>query len=401
NNDGWLDVYVSCWGNQNALFVNNGDGTFTEIGVSAGVSEPGTSWAPLFFDVNDDGWVDLLLNIDFAPNRLFINQQDNTFVDSAAAYAFDSAFNEMGIAAGDYDNDGDLDIYVSNIETPYNDPQTLNRYSLLLRADGYPLTALSDVSIAAGVARTGWGWGCTWFDCDNDGWLDLAVTNGFPGAPYGIDPSRLFRNLGDGTFEEISAAAGYTSFINGRGLIAFDPDEDGDLDLLETNYSSFVNYYRNETPAPGHWLEIDAIAAGAANRYAIGAVISVSAGGRTQAQLVTAGTSFISAEPPRKHFGLGAATSADLTIRWPSGSTESFVGVPADQVVRIREGVGVIAPGDVDADGAVDASDAARLFSMMSGPGGGLPIGSVGTDLDHDADIDLGDFAAQMVRVDR
>ena len=399
NNDGFLDVYVSCWNNPNALYLNNGDGTFSEIGVAAGVSEPGASWAPMFHDVNDDGWADLLLNVDFAPNRLLINQQDNTFVDAAAAYGFANAFNEMGMALGDYDNDGDLDLCATNIEVPFGNPNQLDKYTLLLRNEGPAPAAYADVSVAAGIARTGWGWGCTWLDCDNDGWLDLAVTNGFPGAPYGVDPARLFHNLGDGTFAEISAAAGYTSIVNGRGLIAFDPDEDGDLDLLETNYSDFVRYYRNQTATVGHWLAIDAIAAGASNRYAVGAVITVSAGGRSQAQQISAGTSFVSAEPPRKSFGLGANISADVAVRWPNGTTESYAGVAADQIVRIREGVGVIELGDADADGDVDASDAAKLWSCMTGPSGGLAPGSDGTDLDRDIDVDIHDYAAAQSRI--
>jgi hypothetical protein len=398
NNDGYLDIYVSCWGNRNALFLNDGDGTFTEIGLPAGVLEPGTSWAPMFHDVDGDGWTDLLLNMDFAANRLYINQHDNTFVDQASVAGFATAFNEMGMSLGDYDNDGDLDVVATNIETPLGDPNHLDKYTVLLRNDSsVGAVAFSEQAVAAGLARTGWGWGCTWFDCDNDGWLDLAATNGFPQAPYATDPSRLFRNLGASGFSEISAPAGYLSNVQGRGLIALDYDEDGDADLLETNYADTARLFRNDTPG-GNWLAIDLLTGGPGNRFAVGAVVTITAGGRTQAHLVSAGSSFLSAEPYRQLFGLGAEASADsISIRWPDGTTQSVGSVAANQHVRIRQGIGVIGAGDVDADGDIGADDFLSLVNCMTGPGGGMNLGCVGADLNHDNDVDLHDVAAQAI----
>ena len=391
NNDGLLDIYVSCWGCENALFLNNGT-SFTQIAVAAGVDEPGTSWTPMFYDVDRDGWVDLLLNMDFGPNRLFINQHDNTFIDTAPAAGFDTAFNEMGMAIGDYDNDGDFDVLATNIETPYPDGDPLTKHTVLLHNDSTPgLLVFSDCAIGAGVARTGWGWGCTWADCNNDGRLDLAVTNGFNQTnDYLVDPSRFFVNNG-GAFTEISSAVGFTSTLQGRGLIAFDYDLDGYLDLLETNYGDAANLYRNDTVGSGHWIAIDLIAAGSGNRFAVGAEMAITAGALTQLRLVTAGSSFLSQEPYRAFVGLGSAATVDnIHIRWPDGIEQDVPNVRADRVAKIKQGAGLLP--DLNLDGSLNGLDIAIFVRVLLGQDGDA-MHVIIADVNADGTNDFGDIA--------
>ena len=395
NNDGFVDVYVSCWQNQNALFINNGDGTFREEGVAAGVHEPGFSWQPMFYDVDRDGWVDLLLNMDFNANRLYVNQHDGRFVDMASAAGFASAFNEMGMTLGDYDNDGEIDVLATNVETPFPNANPLNKWTVLLQNASTPgAPAFVERGLAAGVGRTGWGWGCTFFDADNDGRLDLAATNGFH-FPYDSDPSRLFRNIGGGAFSEVSAAAGFTNTAQGRGLIALDYDSDGDLDLLETNYNANAILHRNETPQTGNWMDVELVGSGAGGRYAVGAEVTLMAQGVEHVQLVTAGVSFLSHEPYLQHVGLGAAGGVDfVSVRWPDGARETWSGPFAvNHALRIARGAGILPPGDADADGDTDIDDLTTFVDCMRGPDAGLAPGCGVFNSDHDADIDVLDFA--------
>lgn len=391
NNDGLLDIYVSCWGCENALFLNNGT-TFTEIAVAAGVAEPGTSWTPMFYDVNGDGWADLLLNMDFGPNRLFINQQDNTFIDVAPAAGFDTAFNEMGMAIGDYDNDGDFDVLATNVETPYPNGDPLAKYTVLLQNNsllGSP--TFTEIAQTAGVARTGWGWGCTWADCDNDGWQDLFVTNGFhQSSDFLVDPSRCFLNS-SGVFTESSTLVGFDSTKVGRGLIAFDYDLDGDLDLLETNYGEVADLFRNDTTSGGNWIAIDLIAAGPGNRFAVGAEISITAGALTQMRLITAGNSFLSQEPYRAFIGLGSATSVDnIHIRWPDGTEQDVANIRANRVAKIKQGAGLLP--DLNLDGNFDGEDVAIFVQVLLGWDSD-PMRGIIADINTDGTTNTGDIA--------
>jgi hypothetical protein len=395
NRDGWIDIYVSCWQNANALYMNDGDGTFTETSQAANVIEAGPTWQPMFYDVDRDGWPDLLLNVDFGANRLYLNQRDGTFLAAPVGSGFDSAFNEMGMTLGDYDNDGDLDVLATNIETPYPDATELTKYTVLLEnqtSNGTP--AFVDRGLQAGVGRTGWGWGCTWFDADHDGWLDLGVTNGFvtPTA-YTDDPSRLFHATGGGTFTEISAAAGFVSTLGGRGLIAFDADRDGDLDLLETNFNAPAAFYRNDTPPSGHYLLIDLRLDGSP-AYVPGVELTLTAADWTRGALVSVGSSFLSQEPYVQHVGVGTATVVEmLTVRWPDGAVDQASNLSVDRRVRFAWQNGMLLPEDVNADGAVNGADAAALLSCLAGPTASVPIGCADADVNQDGRVDLADVA--------
>jgi len=399
DNDNDIDLYVSCWDNANALYVNNGAIGFTESSLSSGVLEPGTSWAPMFMDADRDGWQDLLLNIDFGPNRLYRNLHNGTFTNIATQVGFGTSFNEMGMSLGDVDNDGDVDAVATNIEIPYADPDTLDKYTVLMEnhIDAGSLS-FSENAVSSGMARTGWGWGCTLFDCNNDGWLDLGVTNGFNSSgPYSTDPSRFFLNVGGGQFVEMSTTVGFASMLQGRGIVALDYDDDGDLDLYETNFGEKGHLYRNDTTVAGHYLKLR-IGQSGKNRFAIGAEVTVTAGGQSQSRVVSAGSSFLSQEPYELFFGLGVSTSAsNIAVRWPGGVTDNYGPVAGDRRARIVRSVGVVAPADVNGDANINADDLAILAPCSNGPITGLMSpGCAFADIDQDRDVDLADYAEMM-----
>ncbi|MFG0286113.1 MAG: FG-GAP repeat domain-containing protein, partial [Phycisphaerales bacterium JB039] len=209
NGDGWLDIWVAMWRGMSHILINNGDGTFRDATAGSGVDILKAYWQPILTDINGDGLTDAWANVDFDPNHLWINNGDETFRDLAPAAGCATKYNEMGAAMGDYDNDGDFDFYASNIFQYSAIPDS---HSVLYRNDSTPGSIrMTEVGFDAGVADTGWGWGATFLDADNDGLLDLAVTNGFFGSEprFAVDPSRLYLNRGDGTFEDRAAACGF------------------------------------------------------------------------------------------------------------------------------------------------------------------------------------------------
>ncbi|HRC84109.1 MAG TPA: CRTAC1 family protein [Thermoanaerobaculia bacterium] len=335
--DGFLDLYVALWNGASRLYHNLGNGSFEEVGAASGVATPGLGhWQPLFADWNHDGRMDFFVSIDFGPNQLWINQGDGTFVDVAPAAGVDTAWNEMGVAVGDYDNDGDLDLYCTNVEE-----RSPGEHNVLFRNDSTSSALhFTEVANQLGVGTTLWGWGATFFDADRDGDLELAVTNGFTAPAYVHDPSRLFENPGDGgPFLDVSAASGFNDTYWGSSLVAADLDRDGDLDLLQTTKQhpdpGPLRLLENQSPAGAHYLVVRP-RQGGANRRAIGAVVRIQAGGRQQMRLITAGTSFLGQEPAEAFFGLGSASEVDrLTIEWPGGGTTTRFQVGVDQILTV------------------------------------------------------------------
>jgi hypothetical protein len=331
--DGDLDLYVATWYGSSRLYRNDGGGHFTNISVSAGVDRPGKAqWQPVMFDVDGDGALDIFVAVDFTENYLFMNHGNNVFLERAEAAGVNRNWNDMGVAVGDYDNDGDFDMYVTQVYG--REP---GEHNLLLRNDstvGNP--QFVDVAVSAGVDNTNWGWGATFFDADLDGDLDLAVTNGFANV---IDASKLFRNDSGGIFSDISDDSGFNDTLWGSSLITFDAEGDGRLDLLQTTkihpQSGPLRLLHNSTAAGQHHLVVVPRAA-SGNTHAIGATVSVGVGSQTQHRLITAGISFMGQEPARAHFGLGSATRVDeIKVRWPDGHETSRRSVRADATVRI------------------------------------------------------------------
>jgi hypothetical protein len=331
------------------LFHNNGDGTFTDVSRQSGVAAASGSYpmTAVAADYDNDGWPDIYVACDSTPSWLFRNQHNGTFrqegLERGVALSEDGMEQAgMGIATGDYNLDGSLDIFKTHFSDDTN---------VLYRNDGKG--NFDDVTIRAGMGvETRYvGWGTGMLDLDNDGFPDLFVVTGsvypevertLPAYPFRT-PRLVFRNLGDGRFEELidEAGPGVAATHASRGCAFGDFDNDGDVDIVIMNMNEPPSLLRNDISGSGHWLKV-LLTGVKSNRSAIGARVTARYGGRAQVQDVTAQSSFYSANDRRLHFGLGPATAADLTIRWPNGATERLPNVPCDQLVVVREGAGIV-----------------------------------------------------------
>lgn len=345
--DGDLDLYVSHWQPDQSggyLFRNNGEGTFSDISAAAGVLTPGINdFTPNFADINNDGWPDLLVAADFGTSQVFMNNRDGTFTNVTDRNVITDE-NGMGAAIADYDHDGDLDWFVSSIKDPDGFPEgtwgvTGNRL-YRNRGDG----TFEDATDAAGVRDGSWGWGSCFGDFNNDGHPDLYHVNGFklpnPGdnraAEFHNDPARFFVSNQNGTFTEQAAPLGVADTGQGRGLVCFDYDRDGDLDLFIANNQQPPRLYRNDGESRLHYLNF-MLKGHAPNTEAIGARIYVSTGTTTQMQELRAGSNYVSQDPLEPHFGLGNALTVDtLRVVWPDGTTVVSQNLAADRTIPLQ-----------------------------------------------------------------
>jgi hypothetical protein len=332
------------------LFHNNGDGTFADVSEKAGVADkPGYyGLSALFVDMNHDGKVDLLVANDSTPNYLYINKGDGTFEDDSysSGYALDEAGREtasMGIAAGDFENNGNEDIF----NTTFSDD-----YKVLYRNDGD--ANMTDVSYQMGIAEISvpfLGWGDAFLDYDNDGWKDLMMADGhvYPqadqhawGTSWAERPM-LFHNIGGKKFEAVPAVegSGLADVIAGRGMAEGDLFNDGKLDVVINVMDGHPVLLRNVSPDKNHWLELKLVGGPKSPRDAVGATVYVTANGMRQRGDVLSGGSYASTSDPRPHFGLGQATKVDdIEVHWPSGKVEHFTVPGVDRIVTIIEGSG-------------------------------------------------------------
>jgi len=331
------------------LFHNNGDGTFSEVSKSSGVAAAAGSYpmTVVAADYDNDGWPDIYVACDSTPSWLFQNQHDGTFREEAlergVALSEDGVEQAgMGVAVGDCDLDGNLDIFKTNFADDTN---------VLYRNDGKG--NFDDITIRSGIGvETRYvGWGTGMIDLDNDGYPDLFIATGsvypeverkLPSYPF-HSPRLVFRNLGDGRFEELveEAGPGVADAHASRGCAFGDFDNDGDIDILVMNMNEPPSLLRNDVTSGGHWLKV-LLVGSKTNHSAIGSRVTVSYGKLRQSQEVMAQSSFYSVNDRRLHFGLGPETTADLSIRWTNGTIESVQRVAANQLVVIREGEGII-----------------------------------------------------------
>jgi hypothetical protein len=330
---------------RNMLFRNDGNGVFTDVSEISGVAAPRQyySLGVLTADLNSDGWPDVYVACDQTPSLLYINQGDGTFREEALlrGVALDehgNALSGMGAAAGDFDNDGLIDIFRTNFS---DERETLYRN----RGGG----EFDEVTAAAGLAHnTSYvGWGCGFFDFDNDGWRDLLLVNGhvFPEADRLSGETRfrqraiLYRNLGEGKFDDISRSAGPAILEPrvARGAAFGDINNDGAIDVLINNQNEPPSLFSLRDRAPGNWILLKLVGV-KSNRSAIGALVRITAGALTQAGEVQSGGSYLSQGDLRVHFGLGSASRIDsIEILWPSGRKQALKGLPTNQVQVIRE----------------------------------------------------------------
>ena len=355
NNCEWKGVPVFCGprgmrGTRNYLYRNNRDGTFSDVSEAAGIHRPSGYYGmtAVVTDVNEDGWPDIYVACDSTPSILYRNNRDGTFTDiaveSGVAYSEDGREQAgMGLATGDYDGDGKLDI----VKTLFADEMPA-----LYRNNGQGLFA--DMSVAAGLHAVTQHiqWGAGLVDFDNDSWPDLfySVGNLFPRVerfnpryPY-RGPRFLFRNMRDGTFANITGAGGpgLTTPHSSRGCAFGDFDNDGDMDILVMNMNEPPSLIRADVATGHRWLKVK-LRGVESNRTAIGARVDVRCGSRWQSQEVQSQSSYYSVNDLRLHFGLGGRAKADeLRVRWPNGRRERFENVPADRLLQIEEGRGIV-----------------------------------------------------------
>ncbi len=349
NGDQHLDLFLSHWFSLNGgpedpvlhgggfLWSNDGGRAFTDITAQAGLNDLEFTFTPNFSDIDGDADLDLLIASDFNSSRVFLNDR-GMFRESTGSILSDQ--NGMGAAVGDYDGDGDMDWFVSSIFDPNGSAEgnwgtTGNR---LYQNDGSG--TFTDVTESAGVRMGFWGWGSCFADFDNDGWLDLFHVNGwrhdFFADEFLADPSRLFMSNGDGTFTEASLINGLVDDGQGRGVVCFDADRDGDIDIFVSNNGDGPSFYMNQvaqTSQPFNYLGV-VLVGPSPNTQGIGALITMTPSiGGTQVREIRAGSNFVSQNPAEAHFGLGDATSADLSVRWPDGMVSNVSNVAANQLL--------------------------------------------------------------------
>jgi hypothetical protein len=338
-------------GGTNRLFHNNGDGTFTDVSSAAGILKPGPRYSitAVASDLDNDGWPDIYVAVDSEPSILFKNNHDGTFTDIAimagCAYGDDGREQAgMGVAIADYNCDGRMDIFKTNFS---EDSVNLYRNN----EDG----SFTDVSQESGLGGDfpDVKWGCGFVDYDNDGWLDIIQVNGHvypnadtiaPGQAF-LEPRVVYRNRGDGTFADVSSrlGPGIATRHSSRGCAFGDFDNDGDIDVLVDNMNEAPSLLRNDCHNQHHWIKVKLLGT-ICNRSAIGARVRVVTGSHTQLAEVQSGSSVMSQNDLRLHFGLGAAARIDvLEVLWPTTQKkERFEGLEPNQILVIKEGHGII-----------------------------------------------------------
>ncbi|MCF3648864.1 FG-GAP-like repeat-containing protein [Synoicihabitans lomoniglobus] len=389
--DGWLDVYVqtnmltaneSHGGQRDYLFRNNGDGTFTNVTDAAGLLGPNLAHSTTWWDYNNDGWPDIYVANDFAPaDYLYRNNQDGTFTNVIHDVVPGMAYSAMGADSGDVNNDGLIDFFVADMATTTHEkdqrgmassrelsredadsptlaPQKL-RNTLFLNTGTPPM---QEAAVLAGIDATDWTWSTRFEDLDNDGWLDLHITNGMnreyqnadlrdriilaenpsvrlrtmKDSPPLNEANLAYRNLGDLQFEEVGAAWGLDQVGVSFGGAFGDLDNDGDLDLVCANYGAGVTVLRNDCDT-GHRVQI-ALRGTKSNRFGVGAKVEVFTSAGRQAREVVVARGYLSSSEPLVHFGLGAIDRVDtLRITWPSGAVQVHTDLAADQRYLITE----------------------------------------------------------------
>jgi hypothetical protein len=337
-------------GEFDAFYRNNGDGTFTDVTAPAGLTEkyPYYGLGVAVGDYNNDGWPDIYVANDSCPSYLFRNLGNGTFeeagLESGVAVSEEGLEQAgMGVDFGDYDNDGWLDVTKTNFAFDYNNlyhNEQNGQFSEHSSRNGIAQATMPFVS-----------WGTRFLDYDNDGWKDIFVATGHTYPHLINDPTRtekyyqqrlLFRNLGNGTFAEASrtSGSGILEEKSSRGAAFGDLDNDGDMDVVVLNIDDHPSLLRNDGGNTNNWITIR-LRGRTGNRFGLGARVSARTEGLAQISEATTAGSIYSASDPRVHFGLGQASHVDLEIRWPGGKLQNFARVTANRIVEVDEELGL------------------------------------------------------------
>jgi hypothetical protein len=353
-NCNWKGVPVECGPRglptgRHSLYRNNGDGTFTDVSKQAGIANATESYGMTVVaaDLDEDGWTDIFVACDSTPSLLFMNNHDGTFREEGVLRGValsDDGMEQagMGIAVGDYDLDGHLDLFKTHFADDAN-----GLYHNEGKGNFDDVTRSSRLAVETRYIC----WGAGMVDLDNDGYPDIFMVTGnvYPEVERKLPqyanktPRALFRNLGNGTFEELGeqAGPGVVEPHCSRGCAFGDFDNDGDVDILIVNLNEPPSLLRNDLHGKQNWIKIK-LEGVKSNRSAIGARVLVRYGGKVQAQALLSQSSFYSCNDPRLHYGLGAFSTVDCEVYWPNGLHEKFKGVEANQLVTLREGTGIV-----------------------------------------------------------
>jgi enediyne biosynthesis protein E4 len=356
-NCNWKGIPVNCgprglppgFPSSHVLYHNNGDGTFTNVTSKSGIAGPRKEYGMTVVtaDFDEDGWPDIYVACDSTPSLLYLNNHDGTFREEGVlrGVAYNDDGDEqagMGVGVGDFNLDGHLDLFKTNFVD-----DTCVLYQNDGKAQFQDVTRTSRIGIESSFIC----WGAGIVDLDNDGYPDIFLVTGtvYPEVAKQLSqypaksPRILFRNLGNGTFEELGEAAGpgVTAEHSSRGCAFGDFDNDGDVDILIVNLNEPPSLLRNDLRGENRWLKLRLVGT-KSNRSAIGARVLLHYGGKVQAQAVMSQSSYFSANDPRLHFGLGSSKTADIDIYWPNGNLERFKNLAANQLVTIVEGKGIV-----------------------------------------------------------
>lgn len=352
-------------GGRNYLFHNNGDGTFTDVTDAAGFAHTGWTMAVGHGDLDNDGWQDIYMANDFGPDVVLRNTGKGKFVDVTAQAIGTDTKKGMNADFGDFNNDGRLDVYVTNMTEPY-----LHECNMLWRNNGN--WSFSDISTESQTCDTRWGWGAKFVDVDNDGKLDIYTANGFisggkkeymevlldfvlsenvdisdargwpdmTGSSMGGHERNVLMRQGQRGFESIGAQAGVDSDRDSRGVAIGDFDNDGRMDIVVSNVDAAPNVYRNISETSNHWLQLRLTGSGPkSNSMAIGARVYATAGETTQMREIASANGFDAQSSLQVHFGLGPQRQAsDLKVIWPGGDVQEFHHVDGDRTYHLRQG---------------------------------------------------------------
>ena len=352
----WKGIPVECGPRglktgKHSLYRNNGNGTFTDVTGQAGINKAPATYGMTVVaaDFDEDGWQDIYVASDSTPSLLFMNNHDGTFCEEGVLRGVGLSEDGMeqagmGVGIGDYDLDGHLDLFKTHF---------LGDTNILYHNDGKGNFEDATRASRIGVETRYICWGAGILDLDNDGFPDIFMVTGhvYPQVERTLPqypkktPRAVFRNLGLGTFEELidEAGPGVAAPHCSRGCAFGDFDNDGDIDVLIINLNEPPSLLRNDlSGSTNRWIKVK-LEGVKSNRSAIGARVLVHYGNKTQAQAVMSQSSFFSCNDPRLHFGLGSSSTVDIEVYWPSGLHETFKQLPANQLVTLKEGVGLLA----------------------------------------------------------
>ena len=341
NNDGQLDLYLNDWNTcaSNTMYQNNGDGTFTNVTERLNLTETESrySYTAMPFDLNQDGWMDIVVSNDLEDlNYAYINNDGASFTEDAASYGLDSPIDDMGIAVSDFDQDQDFDFLFTGIDE-----------NALMTNNGSNI--FEEAAASYDLEPTGWSWGVRFADFDLDGDEDVFIVNGYEFEARGPEQNVYFRSLfgqGENRFEDATIELGFNEITESIETIDFDYDNDGDLDLMVTSNDAPAMFYDNkilnfDDPQPSlSWLKVQ-LQGTISNRDAIGTTLQVTTANGVQKRYYT-GVGFLSQSLQAVHFGLHDQSKVSaLQIEWPSGIVEQYTNLDVNQTLKATEGVGI------------------------------------------------------------